>query len=562
MEKHEFNNSATDVAEPQDAMVADSVILQNTEEGARKGISIPTQLLPKKQYDFTGKYLIKDVNLTFKSVRVGPEEMKNHYDCRILIDSFFTILNNQSWKIEFKNYGKSLELEKKLLRIIAVLGHENKGKTFILSKIMGYDLPQGHHTHTKGVCVLYPSDKSIPWAALDTPGTDIPIRMQAMTEKVVNFYKGMEIKDKPDEILRRLLGDNILIETLVQTFIINHADVILITVGKLHRDDQRMIARILREKIFANKRVFIVHNLKETEFLEDAKRIIESDILECFKVVGKQIYVDKPNTTKNNIVYLEVFDESTPDQRPVEHLIIAHEGSEAGRFYNQTTIEYIRNAISHSPHNGTFNLVESFMNHINSNLQRFLHPRDEKPTPKPIKLHCILNDQSIPSEIKFLDQHEYDLKLSSSDEFGHIKTFTKGILEPCYTLKWVTRGEERYIQLEIEVSGELDEGSLSCTFLPTHSQNSKRIEFTAKILDNVIEKKSEKDICEEKVIDNNRKFGSISIITEPIDLEGFDFDLASGIKIKDMSESSRRGLVVIQIPVRSQKPKIIIEKRK
>ena len=450
----------------------------------------------------------------YKEIKADKDTIKCFYDCRILADSFFPLLQDQPWRIEFKDWANYKKRINELSVRVSVLGYENTGKSFMISRVMGYEVPQGKQTKTTGICILYPRDSTIPWTALDTPGTNISIRTEYMKSTLDEFFTkkekstGKELSN--EQKLRMLYGDNILIESLLQEFVVNNTQVLLIVVGKMRRDDQRFINRIKHQKELSSKRVIIVHNLMDCTTLEDVANIIQEDIIDTFGAQKRAINV---SGDLNKYVYLE------KDKKKTEHVILAHQDSPAGKHYNESAIEYIKNVIATSPYSEIFDLVESFKAYLNASILSYLSTASPQVSKQPFILDYGASAKGeIPESFKLEANELFDLKLNFTDEFGQIRTYAEDLLETVpFVVKIVSRstskGEERLLQVEFEVSG-------TC--------NDKEIKKTVQVNNNLvvirIKGKSEdnnKREDGEMIKQNTRKFGEFLITTNPIDLEGF-----------------------------------------
>jgi len=78
------------------------------------------------------------------------------------------------------------------------------------------------------------------------------------------------------------------------------------------------------------------------------------------------------NLHQNNTVWME------GTERILEHIIMAHENSEAGDYYNDFAINYIRNAIYHTQHASEFDLVMSMVQFLNENWKQYVSVIDPK----------------------------------------------------------------------------------------------------------------------------------------------------------------------------------------
>ena len=69
--------------------------------------------------------------------------------------------------------------------------------------------------------------------------------------------------------------------------------------------------------------------------------------------------INNIDNTKNQNYYLE-----SKDKINIIHLIMAREGSEAGNYYNQNTILFLRKQIKSYIKNQKFDVIESFRQYL------------------------------------------------------------------------------------------------------------------------------------------------------------------------------------------------------
>ncbi len=117
------------------------------------------------------------------AVQFQTEEEK-YYDIIIYIDSF-TKLFKEGWDIFENNKEKK---GKKLL--IGVLGNKNKGKSYILQKISGNQLPLGYSESTKGISILYTQNRIY----LDSEGFEVPLLEGVYELKIIDKFEKKNLK--------------------------------------------------------------------------------------------------------------------------------------------------------------------------------------------------------------------------------------------------------------------------------------------------------------------------------------------------------------------------------
>jgi hypothetical protein len=269
-----------------------------------------------------------------KTNKLKPEEF---YDIVIDINSIKSV-NTEGWKVIFNESGKEKyishknEKEQKAI-IVGVLGNNNKGKSFLLSKISKLDLPTGTSIETKGLSVKYPELKGFKerqLILLDSAGLETPVLIKENKEiikKEDDKEKNDEIKNEHEiieelnqnqddkehiqnkkidenseeiiqiELKKEILNkkeieqnkefkenarDKIMTELFLQNFIIMVSDILLIVVGKLTYSEQLLINKIKVESKKQNKgRIFIIHNLQEFRAVEQVQDYIKNTLLKC-----------------------------------------------------------------------------------------------------------------------------------------------------------------------------------------------------------------------------------------------------------------------------------------
>ena len=139
-----------------------------------------------------------------KSTNLNPcnkqDNRLNLYDLEININSILGFL--KGWDIVYGKDGekKYEKAKKNRVKIFSVIGNKNKGKSFLLSKIVGRDLPNGFSVTTKGLSISFPTGMDN-IALFDSVGFESPLleidgdeyRLKSENkEKDEEFYKKMK----------------------------------------------------------------------------------------------------------------------------------------------------------------------------------------------------------------------------------------------------------------------------------------------------------------------------------------------------------------------------------
>jgi hypothetical protein len=148
---------------------------------------------------------LKDENSSLKKdteLKIHNElKFEKFYDIVININSIKNV-SNEGWKINFNEEGlkKYNTYKDKDLITIGVIGNNNKGKSFLLSKISKFNLPTGTSINTEGLSVKYPDLKGYEGRQiifLDSAGLEMPVLRKNNKEKIKNNINNEN--QKPDE---------------------------------------------------------------------------------------------------------------------------------------------------------------------------------------------------------------------------------------------------------------------------------------------------------------------------------------------------------------------------
>ena len=280
------------------------------------------------------------------------------YDMIINIDSLKTQI--QGWEIEMSKFALENHNSKSEYSIIGLVGRENIGKTFILNKICGFDLPSGSNVNTKGLSMKYSNQQDI--ICLDSAGIQTPVYYYE--PKLLDRFGVNKAQLKlNDELKQQMINDRTLTDIFIQDFILEVCEVIVIVVGQLSQNDQKFIERIsMRYK--SKKRIIIIHNFSNLYSVQDVEHKIEKDIIKAFDTVSRCLassdlleYIEKnPDKTKENI----------------SHLVLGVDWSDSGKKYNEITFEYLRDILNTRIDKRRFNIINQLKGFFEDNYRLYL----------------------------------------------------------------------------------------------------------------------------------------------------------------------------------------------
>ena len=318
----------------------------------------------KSEKDKLIEKLKKEIDILKKTNELknyNKAKLEKFYDIVIDINSVKR-LNTDGWKVKFTKRGlnKYKQYKDKKLITIGVIGNNNKGKSFLLSKLSKIKLLTGTSIQTEGLSVKYPKLKGYKGRQiilLDSAGLETPVLRNEQDENEIKEEKKEEkeikeekrdeneIKDdlkdeneikeehnnnndskkneeiqkiqneeikkqnndkeiKQNKIFKENAKDKIMTELFLENFIIKKSDILLIVVGKLTYSEQLLINKLKVECKNQNKgRIFIVHNLQDFRKKEQVEDYIKNTLLKCgtFNLNKKTwITTEKDNENQNS----------------------------------------------------------------------------------------------------------------------------------------------------------------------------------------------------------------------------------------------------------------------
>lgn len=335
------------------------------------------------------------------------EQMESLYNMIIKINSMEQ-LTKEGWKVinkennktqnKTKENKKDEKKEEKKVSIISVLGNKNVGKSFILHLLTGKNIPNGYTVTTEGLSFITPdekSNKSDDYMIIDTAGTESPI-----------------LDDDPkklnEETKKKMAKDRQITDYFIQKFILEKSDIFICVVDNLTLSNQKFINRIIKN--YTYKTIFIIHNLKtfiEKDQVENYinKTLLQSLTFHLEKDEYFNIESDNEKSKENQFFFKQKLKKN---ERIIVHLIIANKESEAGGYYNQSTINYLKNQLSQVKEKKSFDILK--------NIEEFLISFSEEIFSKKLEKSALKFENNC---IKIMTEQEMQLKDCLIDELGN-----------------------------------------------------------------------------------------------------------------------------------------------
>lgn len=373
----------------------------------------------------------------------------DYYDIIIDINSLLNI--KSGWNVYFNETGKKRYEESKSKQscMIGVLGNSNRGKTFLLQLLTKVKLPAGTTVRTKGISIKYPLDERKNFLVIDTKGGDLSLLnennlnlKELSNEEIVNYSKNLS-KDKT------------LIQYCLEKFVLENADVPIIVINHLSLIEQKFMTKI--KQICTKDVIYVVHNLIGFVSKSSVENYIKNILLKSlsYKVEKKYMYVQgKEEFYKNKNIefYLETFESKNLKNKKLKvvHLILAHEAaeSEAGQYYNESTINYLRQQVIGQTSLNSMDIIEKTKQFL-VNFGNEVY--DGWPVKNKKEIEFV--DQRI-KLIDSIDSSKIELKRILFDELGYVNIFsTKN--KPNF--KYYFDKKNLQIVIKLEITGDLQD---------------------------------------------------------------------------------------------------------
>ena len=366
------------------------------------------------------------------------ESFIDFYDVIIDIKSIKDI--KKGWEIKMNERGKKKYYEYKGMKIIriGVIGNSNKGKSFLLSKISKIKLPTGTSIRTEGLSIKYPelegyTDRKI--VLLDSAGLETPVLKDNEYEIIKNENdnsndysiidngnQSQNLKKDLKEYFKEKSREKLITELFLQNYIIHNSEILILVVGIFTYSEQKLLNRIKTEieRAKIDKPLYIIHNLITYTSISQVNEYINEFLLKSVTFDLEEGHnISTRSINQNGIYFYEK--KSNPK---IFHLIFANEESEAGKYYNQFTLNFLENSYQNVTDLKTFDVIKTVK-------ERFLEiSKDIIDEPKNIEFK--FDDNENEKCIKLNSKDNIILKKCLIDELGFSNLKGDGF-EPKYS---------------------------------------------------------------------------------------------------------------------------------
>ena len=491
------------------------------------------------------------------------KQLENFYDIIINIKSIKALSNeNEGWPIKWNNKNfqtikKFLESNKNLLKV-GIVGNGNIGKSFLLSRIFNEKIPSGYSVITEGLSIKINQEHC--YALLDSAGLQTPLLNNNQNQ---NQNSEEEYKQYVD-----LYKDKTQTENFIQNLILYLSDMLLIVVGKITFNEQRLINKIKNELISFNnnsnnnsnnqnqrpkkQQIFIIHNLLNFQTISQVKEHIDNVLFKSASFKLKEeldININNKENEDKRYFYTEIYNDIN-----IYHLIMARESTEAGNYFNNYTYNFLNKKFNDFPQRTPLSILEEVKNKFvewskdlleeSVKADNIIIKKDENEG-KEIKY---IYDRSIKNENANNEKivNEIKPKACISDELG-LSIYRSSGYDPSYICYTEDKKGKNNLVVKMELPGKIEINDSYANL------DQNQIIITGNKINEMDEneKNNEKSNVKTKELKNTRKFGKFKLIIpygnevkladeEPLPLDEKDEDNIVGIKTFKFQLAKRR----------------------
>jgi hypothetical protein len=376
------------------------------------------------------------------------------------LTAFFTIKGKEKYDESLNNYNI----------VIGVLGIKNRGKSYLLRRIMknkDYTPPSGFLITTYGISCNFPvhEAKGAHFITLDTAGKDSPLLQNEL-------FKNKDIK--------AIGKDQKFTEIFLSDFIIQEANVLIAVVEQLSFEEQEMLKTLierLKQKDISGiqrRKLIVIHNLMNITKVEDIKKFVNEVLFNSLtfslepQSMGKNdevddsdkyFYVQKLDIEENN--------SSVEYKLDIIHLIMGNDEEDAIKEeFNEPALRFIRDHIIVNT-SRKFDVVKAFKDFIIKKSNKYF--TEEK---LPIFVEKPLTKKVYKNKEKTADEERILIPIKS-DKRVHLKDFNIQYdgkenffnkIDPRYSSMLIKKDEKYYIEIIFEVYGKVKNLKSKTTF--------------------------------------------------------------------------------------------------
>ena len=396
----------------------------------------------------------------------------DNYDMILNFESFEQ-LKKDGWNAYFSQEGfeKYEETVYNQNIIIGVVGTKNRGKSYLLKRIMNsenYKSNDGFLISTHGISCSFPvlksENKCQTFVTLDTAGRDNPLLQNAYSK---------------DQDIRSIIKDIKICEILLSDFIIKECNVLIAVVEQLSFAEQEMIINLtnrLRLKEvksnIENRKLIIIHNLMNINKSEDIKKFIKETLLKSMTFSLEPHFIEDEDKKYNLTVYDQIIENNDIAKLDIVHVVIGNDKIEEIRNnFNEPAFKYIRDYITIS-NVRKFDIIKFFKEFIETNYKQFINTNlfEENPLQqgekRKVRVYTDKEKKGTADKI-MIPLRVKDKSKIKDISFKNFYFDPSGIYysaETLYSAKIIEKENNKYLEIAFEMYGKIKDISTDVNY--------------------------------------------------------------------------------------------------
>ena len=301
---------------------------------------------------------------SFLFFKDDKEKLSNAYHISIGINSFLS-LYNEGWKINYPKGRKIYEILKtKPMIIVGLLGNKNKGKSFLISKLVDLDVPKDYSINTEGINVSFGEKDNQCLAILNSFSQESPLlkpKRILKNNNGKNEYNNIMDNNNKNEIIKdnelnennsyeENLRDKIMTEKFIENFIIDTSHIVILVIGDITFNEQQFLARI-KNALNIGKYLIVIHNLKNYQSKSNVENYIENTLKKLYGVQIEENVFQNIKGDYHTKYYVE-------KDSKIIHLILINDNCNIADYYNKPSIDFLKKKLETEINRTKFSVVE------------------------------------------------------------------------------------------------------------------------------------------------------------------------------------------------------------
>ena len=263
--------------------------------------------------------------------------------------------------------------------IVGVIGNRNKGKSFILQKLSGHNIPKGFFVVTEGLSIKYGEKEDHCVAILDSAGKEGPLLnpdIEMFKDIDENMNKNNSNENETSEnkrnIYEKCLRDKLITETYIQGFIIDNSHILILVVGDINLNEQKLLQNV-KNTIKPNQHLYVIHNLIDSHTHEQVEDYIQNKLKKLFGIeLEERTFQNNDKDKYHQKFYVE------KQNQKIVHFILVNEYCDISQYYNTPTIDLLKNKISGELGRVKFSVLDKCKEYFKQIGEKFIEEKIEE----------------------------------------------------------------------------------------------------------------------------------------------------------------------------------------